>query len=122
MLKARRGRAAEGTQNLPFSNFTELHQYSSQDWQIMSDAHKRASIKLGWTSKTYPEADRLGRAIMRCFDSGICDLDDLVTASVNSELEVYGLNRRKTDPQRQPDPPPHNSSTQHNSKPDHSSD
>ena len=63
----------------------------------MSDAHKQASLQLGWTSKTYPEANHLARTIMRCFDSGIRELDRLITAAVNSELGVHGLHRRKTD-------------------------
>lgn len=72
---------------MPFSHIAYTRQYTADDWQLMTDAHRRASAELGRHPKNHPHSNRLARAVMRFFDNGVRDVRHLVDLSVESERE-----------------------------------
>lgn len=63
-----------------------FEQYTDEDWQIMSEAHKTASLKLGRDHREHENANRLARTVMMLFDQGIKNKDILVRMAIRREL------------------------------------
>jgi hypothetical protein len=60
--------------------------FATSDWEIMQQAHDKASRMLDRCPKTHPRCNELARVVMALFDSGVRDAEELAAMAANREL------------------------------------
>ena len=60
--------------------------FATSDWDIMQQAHDKASRMLDRCPKTHPRCNQLARTVMALFDSGVDDTGELAGMAANREL------------------------------------
>lgn len=72
---------------MPFSS-RDQRIHSTTDWDIMQQAHDRASKMLDRCPKTHARCNQLARIVIAIYESGVRDVDELAVMAANRELNV----------------------------------
>lgn len=78
------------------SFFFQHDDYSTSDWQIMSEAHLLASNSLERDPKNHEHSDRLARAVMDLYSRNIKDVGVLSTLAANRERSLEAKAYKET--------------------------
>jgi hypothetical protein len=59
--------------------------YTEESWHIMSSAHEIPAFHLQRSTRTDPNAERLAREVMRLFNNGKRDVNNIASLAADSE-------------------------------------